>query len=211
MQVALDLTNIKDAISIARASAEEGAKIVEAGTPLIKKYGMAAVAEIKNSVGFNSYVLADVKAADVGELEVDLAADAGADAVTVLGCAPDSTIKAAANESKRRGVALFADMLGVQDPVKRAREVYEIGVEGIVLHVGIDVQKELGVTAEMLGNVASLMPEDLLVAAAGGLTAEGISRIKGKRINIFIVGGAITKSKNYRESIRRIIKVINDP
>jgi len=43
LQVALDVLDLDVAKSIARIASEEGAAIIEAGTPLIKMHGMKAM------------------------------------------------------------------------------------------------------------------------------------------------------------------------
>jgi 3-hexulose-6-phosphate synthase len=60
-------------------------------------------------------VFADMKTMDAGELEADIAFKAGADIMTVLGVAGDSTITGAVKAGKDHGKAVVADMIGVAD------------------------------------------------------------------------------------------------
>ena len=63
---------------------------IELGTPLIKQQGLSVVTNVKAAYP-DKLVFADMKTMDAGELEADLAFDAGADIMTVLGTAGDST------------------------------------------------------------------------------------------------------------------------
>jgi bifunctional enzyme Fae/Hps len=61
--------------------------IIEAGTPLIKKFGLSVIGEIRK-LRPNAFIIADMKILDTGNLEARMAADATADAVVVSGLAP---------------------------------------------------------------------------------------------------------------------------
>ncbi|RLF87694.1 Fe-S cluster assembly protein HesB, partial [Thermococci archaeon] len=88
LQVALDLTDIEQAISIAEKAARGGAHWLEVGTPLIKKEGMRAVELLKRRFP-DRKIVADLKTMDTGALEVEMAARHGADVVSILGVADD--------------------------------------------------------------------------------------------------------------------------
>lgn len=84
LQVALDLTDIEQAISIAEKAARGGAHWLEVGTPpLIKKEGMRAVELMKRRFP-DRKIVADLKTMDTGALEVEMAARHGADVVSIL-------------------------------------------------------------------------------------------------------------------------------
>src|SRR3990172_8012714 len=65
--------------------------IIEAGTPLIKAYGIDGIRRLKNAWelkahgDFDAYIVADTKCMDRGRTEVEIAIDGGANAATVLG------------------------------------------------------------------------------------------------------------------------------
>ena len=90
LQVAMDVLTTDDALALAGKVAPY-VDIIELGTPLIKSEGLAAVTAVKNAHP-DKIVFADLKTADAGALEADIAFKAGADLVTVLGTAGDSTI-----------------------------------------------------------------------------------------------------------------------
>ncbi|MGC8661903.1 MAG: orotidine 5'-phosphate decarboxylase / HUMPS family protein [Nitrososphaeria archaeon] len=208
LQVALDLLDLNLALRIAKIAHEEGAAIIEAGTPLIKMHGMEAISKLKGQIK-DGLILADLKTADVGELEVNMAADAGADIVTVLGCSDNSTVESAKNAAKERGILLEADTINVKTPAVRALELIKLGVDIVSFHVSIDQQIKEKIGADMLKKEITAVNGEAVISVAGGLNEERIKALRQLKINIFVVGSAITKSPNPRATIQSLISAIN--
>jgi len=212
LQVALDYTSLRDALSLASLLRRElGGEgwLAEAGTPLIKSEGIRSVSLLASVVD-PVPVVADMKTADTGELEASLACEHGARIVTVLALAPDETIESAKRAVERCGGLLAADMLGVRDVEGRAEQLASIGVDILELHVGIDVQRRLGVTAAELEKLVSRLASkyNWYVAVAGGLNEQTAPRMAAAGASIVIVGGAITRSRDPVGSARRILEGI---
>src|SRR5580658_8789631 len=112
LQVALDFENLSRALTAAREAVEGGADWVEAGTPLIKSEGLDAVRELKKAFP-DKRVVADMKVMDTGAFEVEIAAKAGADLVTILGAADDDTIADGVRGGELYGAEVIVDLLGV--------------------------------------------------------------------------------------------------
>ena len=205
LQVALDFENLSRALAAAREAVEGGADWVEAGTPLIKSEGLDAVRELKKAFP-NHRVVADMKVMDTGAFEVEIAAKAGADIVTVLGAADDGTIAEAVRGGELYGAEVAVDLLGVADPVARARRVAELGAAAVCWHVGIDMQMAGRTPFDLLGELAKGSP--IPVAVAGGLTSETVAAAVRAGAQILIVGGAITKSPQIAEATRRVQQAI---
>ncbi len=202
LQVALDLTDIEQAISIAEKAARGGAHWLEVGTPLIKKEGMRAVELLKRRFP-DRKIVADLKTMDTGALEVEMAARHGADVVSILGVADDKTIKDAVAVARRYGIRVMVDLIGVKDKVKRAKELEKMGVHYVLVHTGIDEQAQGKTPLEDLAEVVKAV--HIPVAVAGGLNLDTIPKVIELGATIIIVGGAITKSKNPEEITRKII------
>ncbi|MDR1954986.1 MAG: orotidine 5'-phosphate decarboxylase, partial [Candidatus Methanoplasma sp.] len=81
LQVALDLMQLNRAVAIAHEAVDGGADWIEVGTPLIKSDGAEAVRTIRREFP-GMKIIADTKTMDVGGLEVEMMAKAGADIVT---------------------------------------------------------------------------------------------------------------------------------
>ncbi len=205
LQVALDFENLSRALLAAREAVEGGADWVEAGTPLIKSEGLDAVRELKKAFP-DHRIVADLKVMDTGAFEVEIAAKAGADVVTVLGAADDDTIADAVRGGELYGAEVMVDLLGVADPVARAKRVAELGAAAVCWHVGIDMQMAGKTPFAVLGELAKASP--VPVAVAGGLTSESVAEAARAGARILIVGGAITKSPKIVEATQRIVEAI---
>ena len=207
LQVALDLINGHRAIQIAKEAVEGGADWLEAGTPLIKSEGLEIVRRLKKEFP-DKTIVADMKTMDTGALEVEIASKAGADVVCILGVADDETIKEAVRASRKYGTKVMVDVIGVDDKVKRAKELEKLGVDYICVHVGIDEQMRgenpIEITKEIVKNI------DIPVAIAGGLNSETVVDAVNAGASIIIVGGAITKAPNVTEATRMIKKAMRE-
>lgn len=206
LQVALDFENLSRALEAAREAVEGGADWVEAGTPLIKSEGLDAVRELKKAFPQHR-VVADLKVMDTGAFEVEIAAKAGADIVTVLGAADDDTIAEAVRGGELYGAEIVVDLLNVPDPVARARRAAELGAAAVCWHVGIDMQMQAKTPFEVLEALARSSP--IPVAVAGGLNSESVARAARAGAQILIVGGAITKSADIVGATRSIRTAID--
>lgn len=139
LQIALDVPDLQKTREIISKLPRSDRIILEAGTPLIKKYGAKVIHELRD-VAKDIFIIADLKTLDVGQVEVDLAYDETADAVVASGLAPKETIEAFIHEAKRLGIYSFVDMMGVQDPLGTLRDLSE-PPDVVVLHRGIDEER----------------------------------------------------------------------
>src|SRR3989304_4494743 len=95
LQIALNST-LDEAYKIIEQLPVSDRIIVEAGTPLIKKYGEEGIKQIRSwyqehlygSENIYPYVVADLKTMDRGETEAEIASRRGASGVIALGGAP---------------------------------------------------------------------------------------------------------------------------
>jgi 3-hexulose-6-phosphate synthase/6-phospho-3-hexuloisomerase len=213
LQIALDLLAIDRAIEISYKVENSGVDILEAGTPLIKSAGIRVVRELKGRFP-KKIVLADLKTLDVGRIEVCMAADAGADIVSVSALAPDEVITEALGAAEEKKVLLEADLLGVKDQLNRTFELKKLGVNIICVHTAIDQEKSGVKFEDRLNMVKSIAQErDLVISAAGGLNIGNVGQMVEAGTNIIVVGRAITSSaepsKVARQFKNEMIKFIN--
>ncbi len=205
LQLALDLLETDRAIQIAKETSEY-IDVIEVGTPLIKSEGMAAVRAIKKAFP-NHAIVADMKTMDTGAIEVEMAAKSGAEIVAIMGGADDSTIEDAVRSARKYGVAMMADLLSVCDPVTRAKELEELGIDCVCVHVGIDQQMK-GVDAlDILKNVVDAV--NIEVAVAGGLDSETAAQAESIGATTIIVGGAITRSSDSASAAAKVRDAID--
>ena len=192
LQVAMDVLTTDAALELAGKVAAH-VDILELGTPLIKAEGLRAVTAIK-SAHPDKIVFADLKTMDAGELEADEAFKAGADLVTVLGVAGDSTIAGAVKAATAHGKGVVVDLIGVADKVTRAREVTELGAQFVEMHAGLDEQAEEGFTFQTLlddGTAAKVA-----FSVAGGVNASTIAAVQAAGAEVAVAGGAIYSAED---------------
>ena len=183
----MDVLTTDDALALAGKVAPY-VDIIELGTPLIKAEGLRAVTAIKQAHP-DKIVFADLKTMDAGELEADIAFSAGADLVTVLGTAGDSTIAGAVKAAVKHDKGIVVDLIGVADKVARAREVIALGAVFVEMHAGLDEQAEEGFSLQTLltaGETAQV-PFSL----AGGVSAATIAAVQRSGAAVAVAGGAI--------------------
>ena len=207
LQVALDLLNEHRALTIAKVSIDGGADWLEVGTPLIKSEGMDIVRKFKENFP-NKILVADMKTMDTGAFETEMAAKAGADIVCVLAASDDSTIIDAVKSARKYGTKVMVDLIGVEDKIKRSKELEKLGADYLCMHVGIDEQMIGKKPIEILSSIVKTT--NIPLAVAGGINSETAADVVNAGASIVIVGGAITKAKDVKKATEIIKKSIND-
>jgi 3-hexulose-6-phosphate synthase len=187
LQVAIDLLTTEEALALA-AKVAPYVDIIELGTPLIKNMGAAVITAMKNAHP-NKLVFADMKTADAGELEADIAFKAGADLVTIMGAVGDATIIGAVKAAKAHGKGVVVDTIGYPDRVRRAQEVTKLGVEFVELHAGLDEQWAPGYSIQVLIDETARV--GVPVSVAGGVNLQNIAAVVKAGATVVVAGAAI--------------------
>jgi 3-hexulose-6-phosphate synthase/6-phospho-3-hexuloisomerase len=208
LQVALDLLEIPRALQIAQESVEGGADWIEAGTPLIKSEGMDAVRSLRGHFP-GSVIVADMKVADTGSIEVEMAAKAGANIVCVLADADDSVIAEAVRAAHLYGIQLMADLINVREPVSRAVQLESMGVDIICAHTGIDQQMTGKCSLDLLSALFGKI--HIPIAVAGGIDALSAGSAVENGADIIIIGGSIVRSADPCDSTKKIRSAMDNP
>jgi len=201
LQVALDFQHLKRAVQAAEEAVTGGADWIEAGTPLIKSEGVEAVRTLKKMFP-SRVIVADLKVMDTGSFEVEIAAKAGAEVITVMAVADDGTMKEAVKAARRYGAKIMADLMSVEDMPKRTKELQGMGVDYLCIHVSIDEQMTAHTPMQKLREVCQIA--EVPVAVAGGLNSETVADALEAGASIIIVGGAITKAEKVADAARAI-------
>jgi len=197
LQVALDLVDMGKVASVLKQLPENDHLIIEAGTPLIKKFGLGVISEIRK-LRPNAFIIADMKILDTGNLEARMAADASSDAVVISGLAPASTLEKAIAEARKVGIYSVVDMLNVQNPAK-VIEKLKVKPDIVELHRAIDTDD----VAHAWGDIAAIKKAaggKLLVATAGGVRVNVVKDALKAGADILVVGRAITASKDIKHA-----------
>lgn len=195
LQVALDYTSLPLALAMALKVADE-VDIIEIGTPLCKAAGVEAIKAVRE-VCPQKLILADFKSPDVGGLEAQMAFDAGADMMTVIGGAPLATVESALKVARERGKEMLMELTGVRDIIARATEWRQIGVERMVYHRGWDEQAfHRDWTEDDLRIIRQLIEMGFKVTITGGITVELLPFFQGLPVSIIIAGRAIHQARD---------------
>ena len=176
VQLSLDLTDLQDAINTADLALRAGVDWLEAGTPLLIAEGTRAIRELRARYP-DIPIVADLKIMDGGYLEAQMAAEAGATMVVVMGQAHPETVELVARAGHDFGVKVMGDNMGMPDTVDGAKKLEELGCDYIVHHVGYDLRtlrKERGQqTPTPLDRLREIVRAvSIPVQAVGGLTIE---------------------------------------
>ncbi|OPX66739.1 MAG: Bifunctional enzyme Fae/Hps [Methanoregulaceae archaeon PtaB.Bin009] len=206
LQVALDLVDMNKVHSVLAELPQNDHLIIEAGTPLIKRFGLSIIPEIRK-VRPNAFIIADMKILDTGNLEARMAADASADAVVISGLAPLPTLEKAIAEAKKTGIYSVVDMLNVSEPLKVIKAL-KVKPDIVELHRAIDAES----SEHAWGDIPALKKAaggKLLVATAGGIRVDGVKKAFAAGADIIVVGRAITASKDVHTAADLFLEQMN--
>ncbi len=207
LQVALDFIDMDRALKVAK-EVSDSVDWIEAGTPLIKACGMDCVRQLKKTFP-NKKIVADLKIADTGDVETEMAAKAGADIVTVLGAVDDQTIVHAVEAAKNFGCEVLVDLLNVENIGAQAKRAEELGADYVMVHTGIDQQmigKDVFADLKIVSGSVRIP-----VAVGGGLTIDNVKKAVNGGGQIIIIGGSITKAANAKQIAKQFKKAMDGP
>lgn len=161
--------------------------LIEAGTPLIKIYGTEAISRIKALAPAGTYIVADNKCTDLAAREVEIMANAGANASTCLGVAPIETIDSFIEECEKFNIDSMVDMMNVENALSVLKKLKKLP-NVVMLHRGVDetefsTEKQIPFyqIKQIKGNY------DVLVAVAGGDTIREAQRAVFNDADIVVV------------------------
>ncbi|WP_042702679.1 bifunctional 5,6,7,8-tetrahydromethanopterin hydro-lyase/3-hexulose-6-phosphate synthase [Methanobrevibacter arboriphilus] len=208
VQVALDLDNLDAMEKIISAVPDRERILLEAGTPLIKKFGVGVVSKIRK-LRPDAFIIADLKTLDVGRVEIKMAADETADAVAISGLGTIESIEKAIHEAQKQGIYSILDMMNVDNFKEKINKLQDNLKPNIVLlHRNVDLETSMAEkgqdTSDMTewGNIKEIkkLIGDGLVAVAGGITPEKVDEAIESGADIIVVGRYIIGSRDVRRS-----------
>lgn len=207
LQVALDLDNMDEMERIINSLPDRERILLEAGTPLVKKFGVGIVSKIRE-LRKDAFIIADLKTLDVGRIEVKMAADETADAVAISGLGTVESIEKAIHEAQKQGIYSILDMMNVDNFVEKLKSLnYMPSI--VLLHRNVDLETlkaERGEAAgEMtewgnIGEIKEILGANGLVAVAGGITPNKVEQALDSQADIIVVGRYIIGSRDVRRS-----------
>jgi bifunctional enzyme Fae/Hps len=206
VQISLDIPELERTKRIIAQIPRSDRIILEAGTPLIKRYGTKVISDLRE-VTRDVFFIADLKTLDVGKVEVDLAYEETADAVIAAGLAPKETLDAFIHEAKRLGIYAIVDMLNVEDPIKKLKTLKEFP-DVIIIHRGIDEETGTAIGLELIPELRQTFKDKrFLIAVAGGIVPETAKEALEKGADIIVVGRYVTQSMDIKRSVRDFLEL----
>ena len=206
IQVALDMHDLEDAVTVARAAASAGVDFLEIGDPLIKEVGVHAIERIKEAVP-ETLVVAEMMSADWGRDQVVLAAEAGADVVLLIGPATAASVSAAVDAGRRLGVPILLDVPAPLLSQQWIATMERVGVDGFTVTTNIDVG--IGSKTVLSTSRAVRVWTQLPVAVSGGFSTTDQAIITSPDWDILIVGRSITDAVEPATTARRITEHVH--
>ncbi|MDG6243432.1 MAG: bifunctional 5,6,7,8-tetrahydromethanopterin hydro-lyase/3-hexulose-6-phosphate synthase [Methanolobus sp.] len=207
LQVALDNPNLPVILDIVRQIPKSDHVILEAGTPLIKRYGVDVISKLRE-IRPDAFIVADLKTLDTGNLEARMVADATADAIVVSALAPIATLNKVIEEAHKTGIYAVMDTLNCDDPVAVLKKL-DVLPDVVELHRGIDIEE----TEHAWGNIDDIkaLSPKILVAVAGGVRIDTMPAALSAGADVLVVGRAITNAKDVRQVAEKFIEGLNNP
>ena len=221
VQIALDDPDLPRQIKVVKELPKSDRIIIEIGTPLLKKYGVEAIKQIREFSN-ESFMVADLKTLDVGKLEVDFAFDATADAVVASGLASISSIDKFILEAQRLGIYAFIDTMEVENPIAKLSQLKQIP-DVVILHRAIDAEAAASGTNEAQKAAWQNIPkikelykdkklasgkDRVLVAVAGGIDQRSANYAIDMGADILIIGRFITSAKDVKNAMRQVLNIL---
>ena len=212
LQVALDVPTIENMEFIIDSLPKSDRIIIEAGTPLIKKYGIEVIEHIREL--YDGYIVADLKTLDTGRIEVRMAFECTANAVVLSGIAPKATILKGIHECEKCGIMSYLDTINMDNPLKLYNSL-EIKPDVLMVHRGIDEETfnknrlNIDNVDDAKNNEDADNDKKLILGVAGGVSLDNIDELKTK-FDILVVGRGITKSRDPGRVARAIVNKLGD-
>ena len=208
LQIALDKPEHLALLPLIRNIAD----IVEIGTPLLKRFGIGAIATARELCP-DTLVLADTKTVDGGQLEAEMVFGAGAAFMTVLSSASK---RHSSGGGPRRGRFRRFRRRRHDHRVRARRSCsprtspFPTSFAYVGVHMPTDARLADDPSDAHIDAVAEMHRRGFRVALAGGLGPDNIDAALVVEPEILIVGSAITGSEHPQEVAKWIRdKLIN--
>jgi len=189
--------------------------IIEAGTPYIKQFGMPGVRLIRKL--WKGMVVADLKVTDGAIEEVQFAARAGANAVTVMGSAPTETLDFFNEYSAKLGLYSMIDMLGVDNPLRKILPLKH-KPNFVVIHKGRDEETNRRSIIRYRDISKIRSKYDVFISVAGGLDVANIRKVYFNGADVAILNivtstapnTGVVDTTNFRQLIPKLLAEVGE-
>lgn len=204
LEVAFDIPDWRRVEGIIRALPDHPAVVIEAGTPLIKRYGVEVCQKI-HQIRPDSVVLADLKTISSAAREARMAAAATADVASFAGVGPLEVQEEFIETCRDEGVLALLDTISLHEPLP-VLEKLGVKPDVVELHRAIDL--ELTDAGHQWGNIPEI--KEAIgggpVAVAGGIRIPKVKEALASGAEILVVGRAITVAKDVSSAAKAFLR-----
>ena len=195
LQVAIDRAESFAVIAQMRGVAD----ILEIGTPLLKRFGVGAIATARELCP-DTPILADTKTVDAGDLEAEMVLGAGARLMTVLSSTSAATHAAVGRTAARFGALVVVDTIteSGKPELLPAGVMFPETFAYVGVHSPTDARLAGDRSTAHIDAVSDMRRRGFRVALAGGLGPQSLDAILEAEPEIVIVGSAITGADDPR-------------
>ncbi len=188
------------------------ADIVEIGTPLIKRFGVAAITTARELCP-EVAVLADTKTVDGGQFEADMVFGAGAALMTVLSSASAATHQVVGRRAAAFGATVVVDTITQSGRAELlpADAAFPDSFGYVAVHSPTDVRLAGDQSTGHIDAVVKMRARGFRVSIAGGIGPQTLAAVIASGPEIVVVGSAITESANPQKVAQWIRDRLPDP
>lgn len=186
--------------------------IVEVGTPLLKRFGVSAIATARDLTD-QVPVLADTKTVDGGGLEAELVLGAGAMLMTVLSVASVATHAVVGAVAAEFGAIVVVDTIteSGKPELLPADAAFPESYGYVAVHAPTDMREAGTPITSHIAAVQTVRARGLRVSLAGGIGPGNLDAVLAVQPEIVVVGSAITEAPDPREVTRWIRERLLEP
>lgn len=205
LQISFDMSDLDKALEIALGVAPY-ATLLEVGSLLLYKYGIAAVEKFKEACP-NNQIVADAKIIDRAKESVSLIAQAGADWITVMAGTKKEVIHAASTAAHDFNKKVMIDLLDAASPGQSALEAQSFGGDALVFYDDYDVN-QIHVFKDKWDMVRG--NSSLPIFVTGRVNRETIDTVINLQPDGIIISRPITEADNPVEEAQFFSEKIDD-
>jgi len=209
-QIALDILTKQEAKELLTPKMLNTVDIVEIGTPLIIRYGLSIVEQIKDWIKGDKILFADTKIADAGHWETCEAISSGANMVSVLAGASFNTLEEVRDATQLNQAKMVVDIIDLSlSDESKIKFINTLNPDYLCIHLATDVVKKGGSLLEFSRQLSFVSSRRLPLMVAGGIHPQNLLDIlKNIQPAVVVAGSSITKASDPEleaQNMRRII------
>ena len=211
-QIALDILTKQEVRELLTPEILNTIDIVEIGTPLIIRYGLSIIEQIKDWTKGEKVLFADTKNADAGQWEANEAISAGANMVSVLAGASFETLEEVRDTVQLNQAKMVVDIIDLSlSDENKIKFIDSLKPDYLGIHLATDVIKKGGSLLEFSRELPFVTSRRLPLMVAGGIHSRNLMDIL---INIqpaiVVAGSSITKASDPKREAQHMRRIIDE-